>query len=416
MTRRPKTLASRTLGSLLASGLAVASSMAPALAIVAAGGLLIGCKKPKPAPPPPPPPPPRVVAPPRPDPVNISGVLTAVGADQRVQFPQQRAPEDEALAKAVAQFAGALAKGSSREFGTYLADESRSILDDLVADGRWEEGVAGIEAVRVVHMTTQMVEREGAMVVSGAQFVLAIQEPGEAYTLGWQARPRGEDGWQFAAIETGGDTKSRASEWDSDSITAFRGSGGQGGQGRGGRAGGGMDMAAIADPLTFYCVSEISMRIVEAMGISGGTRDMMMAQMEAADREKFNTGKAQYDTGAKPTPAQAETVYQLVGMTAGMMRMASAMGQGTTLTDDQIAAIVAEVLGQDVATVKAKLSAAATNAPNLQDFLPPGMELPSELPPGTSPGSRPGTIRRNTPGGPVEIPTRTPGGEDPGGG
>jgi hypothetical protein len=38
------------------------------------------------------------------------------------------------------------------------------------------------------------------------------------------------------------------------------------------------------------------------------------------------------------------------------------------------------------------------------------------LPPGTEPGSRPGTIRRNTPGGPVEIPTQTPGGEDPGDG
>ena len=103
-----------------------------------------------------------------------------------------------------------------------------------------------------------------------------------------------------------------------------------------------------------------------------------------------------------------------------MMRMAAAMGQGgnANITQDQIAAIVAEVLGVDLETAKAKLAASAANPPNLRDLLPPGMDLPPglDLPPGTTPGSNPDTIRRNTPGGPVEIPTRTPGGDEPGGG
>jgi len=402
------------LATTIASTLAVTTSLSPFfITTVGVVGVatLAGCNKPKPLPPPPPPPPPVAREPDRPEPANIAGVMAAIGADERVQFPQERAPENEDLAKAVAQFAGALAKGSSREFGSFLDASSRPILDDLVADGRWDDGTSQIEAVRIVHMTTMMTERDGAMVVNAAQFVLAIQEPGEAYTLGWRAAKDG-DAWQFEAVPTSDATKSRASEWDADSMSAFSAPQQTGGPSRARPGAGGLDsMLASAEPITRYCFVEVSRRLGEASGAPTGQIEDALGNMGAEERSQYDQGKAEYEGGARPTEAQAEPIFQFVGMMSGLLRMASAMQPGAqNVSQDQIATIVSEVLGMDVATVRTKLAASAASAPDLTNLIP-GMPRPDNGPP----PPRPGTTRRNTPAGPIDIPTETPS-SDPGGG
>lgn len=338
-------------------------------------------------------------------------MLQAIGADERVQFPQAAAPESDSLARAVARFAGAMAKGNAREFGSFLAPDSRAVLDGLVADGRWDEGAAVVEAVRVVHMSTSMVDRGGMLEVNSAQFVLAIQEPGEAFTLGWLALPGGAGDWQFSAMHTSDEVKARASEWDSTSIAAYIAPS-RPGRARPGAGGmDGMDFMADADPLTTYCLVEISTRILSTMGLPGMDRNTALAQMDPAQRAGYDSGKTEYDGGARPTGPQVDVIFMAVGVIRSMFPMMAMMGQGSQPpTDDQIAQIISDVIGMDVATAKARLAESPNTMPNLQDLLPPGMEIPE----GLRPGPRPGTTRRNTPGGPIDVPTETP--SDPGSG
>ncbi|MCA9287520.1 MAG: hypothetical protein KDA05_02990, partial [Phycisphaerales bacterium] len=366
--------------------------------------------------PPPPPPPTRQL----PEPVNISGVLRAIDADERVQFPQARAPQSESLARAMAQFAGALVNGQHREFAGFLAPESRPVLDDLVADGRWDEGVSQVEAVRVVHYnTTGTREVDGALEVTGAQFVLAIQEPGEAYTLGWRASQDRGGAWKFAAMPTSSDVKARASEWDSDSMSAFMDRGG--GSRRAVARGAASDIRSMleqAPPIVQYCAVEVSKRLSRAAGVP----EMMVNAahaMEPAVQARYDAGKAEYDSGARPSGPAAEVVY--VSSSAALSayeQIATNLGAEAALQPvsiDQAAEIIAEVLGVDVAEAKRRLEAASANAPSLEDLLPPGTVLPGGEAPGEeAPGGRPGTTRRNTPGGPIDVPTSTPGPGDGG--
>jgi hypothetical protein len=81
--------------------------------------------------------------------VQVEAILHRVGADARVQFPQSRAPTDEDLAEAVIRFASALARGDESAFGSLLDPSARSVLDELLSSGDWEEATARIEAVRV---------------------------------------------------------------------------------------------------------------------------------------------------------------------------------------------------------------------------------------------------------------------------
>lgn len=190
-------------------------ALAFGLALLAAGAVpLTGCGKKAPPPPPPrkaPPPPP----PPKPDRVTLSTLMT--GVDERVQFPQEKAPYDRSLAEAVISFAGALAAGDETAFGDALDGNTRGVLDGMVADGTWYESADKIEAVRVVYLAQSPDEEEHA---SSAEFVLAVQEPDGAYTLGWSAT-KTDGGWVMSPVFTADATRPRASDWDSDSFAEF---------------------------------------------------------------------------------------------------------------------------------------------------------------------------------------------------
>lgn len=167
-------------------------------------GALPGCKKKEEkkveAPPPPPPPPPR--------PVEVDAVMQSMKADARVQFPQAKAPTDENLARAVIEFASALAKGDATQMQGMLDASSKTVLEQLRASGGWDEAVEKIQAVRVVQLSGSE---------AGGMLSLAIQEPGSAYVLNWVIS--GADGrFVFGGMPASSQVLARASEWDNASV------------------------------------------------------------------------------------------------------------------------------------------------------------------------------------------------------
>ncbi len=184
------------------------------LATVALGITLGGCEKP---PPPPPPPPPKIEAPPPPEPIRIDSVLSEVRPDARVQFPQERAPVDATLAKAVINLADGFAKGDSTKVSGMLDPVSKVTLDKLVADGSFEDVAKKLEGVRVVCLEEGGIDSGRS---SSGSLVLAFQEPGSSYVLSWMAIRAGEQ-WIFSAAPSTGASKNRAAEWDGLGFASY---------------------------------------------------------------------------------------------------------------------------------------------------------------------------------------------------
>lgn len=162
--------------------------------------LTVGCKKEEP--PPPPPPPPRQVA----RPVDAQSFVS----DPRVQFPQEHAPTDESLARAVADFASALANGDDGAMTSMLDAPGRSILAEQVQTGAWERETSTIETVRVVALTL-----DG----DSADLTVAVQDPRGAYLLGWKAVRDANDAWVFGGAPAPDARAPRASDLD-DAVSS----------------------------------------------------------------------------------------------------------------------------------------------------------------------------------------------------
>ena len=143
--------------------------------------------------------------------------------DARVQFPQSAAPVDETLAKAVIELANAFCKGDSAKIASMIDAATKQSLDVLTGDGRWDDEVAKIEAVRVVNITDLNPPTDASNpAMSTANVYLAIQKPGVAHVQGWIANKAG-DKWVFTATPCTRTTKHRASDFDSDSATTLAG-------------------------------------------------------------------------------------------------------------------------------------------------------------------------------------------------
>ncbi len=193
--------------------------MTAGLTVVMASTMLTGCKKP-----PPPPPPPPVVAPPPPppEPVVLDPIIAEAKPDARMQFPQERAPVDPTLAKAVIAFADGLAKADASKVGATMDPLTKQVLDQLSSSGAFEDEMKKAEAIRVVHLTETTIEDTNA---TGAQLVLAIQDPGVSYVLGWNA-VKVNEAWVFSATPTTANTRPRASDWDGLDFSVFAAAGG----------------------------------------------------------------------------------------------------------------------------------------------------------------------------------------------
>jgi len=104
----------------------------------------------------PPAPPPKPVAPPPPpppEPVDAQALLQDLGADARVQFPQENAPADRDLAEGAIRLADAIARGDEQALREQLDDRAEAVLDELVAGGQWYEDTSSVEAVRIVYVS-----------------------------------------------------------------------------------------------------------------------------------------------------------------------------------------------------------------------------------------------------------------------
>ena len=106
------------------------------IASLLAGGVttLSGCgeSKPKPKPVAPPPPPP----PPPPKQLDAGALLQTMRADQRIQFPNEKAPSDESVARSVIELATAIIKGDDKAMGNMLVSTGKDVLDSLTTSGK----------------------------------------------------------------------------------------------------------------------------------------------------------------------------------------------------------------------------------------------------------------------------------------
>ncbi len=197
----------RTIAATVIAGMASASSLSPLL--IASAGLLVGitaCSKP---PEPPPPAPPPAPPPPKPEPVQIDPLRQAMKVDARVQFPQEKAPTSEDLARGILTLADALVRGDSAKLQGMLDPTANTALANLTSSGEWEESTGKIEAIRVVRVNSS---GEGGLVT------LAIQDPDGAYILNWSATKSGER-LVFAGAPAADGVKPRASDWDRPGLS-----------------------------------------------------------------------------------------------------------------------------------------------------------------------------------------------------
>ena len=141
--------------------------------VILASLVVIGCGEQQSAAPPPPPPPP-----PAPVPVDVATLLQIENADPRVQFPDERAPMDEDLARAVVGLASGLASGDADAVSSRLTPGAKQVLEQLQSRGEFADATSPIEAVRVTELTEE-------------RLVLAVQDPRGAYPLAWQIQRTG---------------------------------------------------------------------------------------------------------------------------------------------------------------------------------------------------------------------------------
>ncbi len=171
----------------------------------ALGGLtLTGCKEEPPPPPPPPPAPPP--PPPAPEPINVDSLLSEMDADARLVFPQDVAPVDADLARAVVNFAEAFLEGDDSAARSMLDLTGQAVLDRLLVTGGWYDATDELEAVHVVDLSEYGSGQGGSV-------TYALQTPGSAYTLSWNVEPGPGGELAFSGADSSSEERPRASDF-----------------------------------------------------------------------------------------------------------------------------------------------------------------------------------------------------------
>lgn len=168
---------------------------------------MTGCKeKKKPAPPPvtnrndaPPPPPPTF---------NVQTVAQSIGADNRVKIAGEQEVLDESFAKASIELADAIARGNDSGLRSLLQRPDGSTLDQLIDTDDWYAETGKIEQVRVIMVNEGGVPGApiptsfgGNIKLPSGALLLAVQEPGSSYLLGWAAY-NDTGTWKFSGYGT----------------------------------------------------------------------------------------------------------------------------------------------------------------------------------------------------------------------
>lgn len=155
----------------------------------------------------PPPPPPKQSAPPPPPPrVSADSIKLA----PKVQFPEERMPTSMEIAQAVAEFAGAIAKGDNEKLANMVGVRDRAILATMVKQGEWQRQTAATDVVRVCVINE----------VDGGKFQVGfgIQDKLGAFLSAWEAASSGGT-WQFQGLAVVPKTAETAKELDGMALT-----------------------------------------------------------------------------------------------------------------------------------------------------------------------------------------------------
>lgn len=226
------------------------------------------------------PPPPQLPPPPPPPRVDFASLGRELGASPKLTYAPTLAVSDAGFARAAVRFADALAKGDEKALSSMMSPRARSVLGDLAADGRLAASLAKAENIHLVYADVPMapnMERTAALAAmslrvtelrdraiadarargaseadarrvgaevefrerarlaafeldaSGDQFegtppskvlLMAVQELGGAYLIGWAASGGG-DSWTFETASTLDMSRARAEHWEDIGPAAF---------------------------------------------------------------------------------------------------------------------------------------------------------------------------------------------------
>lgn len=114
--------------------------------------------------PPPPPPAPRVTP--------IADLMAEMSIDDRIIFPEDQAPDNDADRRAILTFFDAFARGDVEALGSMMSLYDRIQLDELAGAPEW---TAAVEDISTIELQT------GQVIGAGQPCVLAIFEVGYDY-------------------------------------------------------------------------------------------------------------------------------------------------------------------------------------------------------------------------------------------
>lgn len=375
--------------------------------IVMAGAVVLsafaGCEKKKPPPPPPPPPPPAVETP---KPVDVNGIMQVMHPDARVQFPEQFAPLRQEIAEAVIAFADAFARADAEALRGMLDESGRQVLSTLLATGRWDEAAERIEAVRVVHLRETSGGDEAAaapdpgQTIQNAQRLItaeylrdelikkirenpgALQSPW-SLTGGMAGDPSGQpmmDEAQARAIAEMMLGRELVQELET------------------------FNQRIVADPSSAEAVVNEMYETGTLGRLAEATKKMMegmQGELESMASEMANFGEAfGFNTG----PTVTYAIQEPGG--AYLLRFGLIDAGGEFIFKPLATEKATQARASDFDGVSGEVSFALSSLNS--DSVLPAVQTP-EVAPGEVPGDPSGPTRKNTPGGPVTIPT-APGG------
>jgi hypothetical protein len=335
-------------------------TLSPALGLSATGvgmvALLTACKKEEPPPPPPPPPPP---APRDPDPVSFDALKTEVSMDARVSLANDLRIYDRSLALAGLEFASAFAAGADDfdALGEQMTEPTRQTLDDLVGTGDWFEVMDQVEAVRIVEFTQ---DPDVSTATERGTLYLAIQEPGVAYVLGWDARKGAGDKWVWSQAWSTPNERTRASDWDdasSDDLTVVVDADSGDSAASTSRK---LAQAASSSDKAVYVAIELTIRFQNKMGAVELPMDQLFTRVGPTLGISPDEARSQYDSG-KQAIEDADSIEDKIDplvlraiIDGAKMQMGLAMpaGIGEDLNEDSLFELLAEILDETPAKVR----------------------------------------------------------------
>jgi len=213
--------------------------------------------------------------------LEFKTLLQEAKADPRVTAAEGVGVTDQDFAKAVISLSDAISQGDSAKLEPLLSKRSKDVLTKLKSSGEWTETTLGIEAVRIVYAAEPTVasdierdqafktmadeqekylqrlydqhikvqsretslklveferdklsktlanlkaEASGDAALGGTRpemvILLAVQDAGGAYLLGWGGNRGGSD-WTFNNASTLSLVRSRAADWDNIGMLGF---------------------------------------------------------------------------------------------------------------------------------------------------------------------------------------------------